>query len=377
MENKQTIEKIRETSEAYLSKVENEDFRQEHSLKDIQFQGDSMMLGGVELNKTAQNKIFNFLRVKSNFSKYSGDMTEADWNSVSSKIKAIQGDKRIVAQYKNEEGTKISNIFPKNTKKKHTDHNSLRSYFDTICDELGQTTINYGFDGMTFQEKSHTFDVTLTDKDTKIDVFNDKGDIWNGGHAFTFTPVSFYARPFFERLVCANGMRAKKFGFDSNIQQTKFNVDKISKTIRKAISEGSNNLHDMVAGSCQHLRNNEVSLAEFYSFRSIFSKDIENKAFRDITDNFFDDSPIYQAYGMNIAEKSNKWKATAKSGINAYDFFNLLTWIASHPSETGLDVEEARVLQLKASNFFFKENFDLEDIAKPINIAYPILQQMQ
>ena len=77
------------------------------------------------------------------------------------------------------------------------------------------------------------------------------------------------------------------------------------------------------------------------------------------------------AQGNNIDAKSAKWKSTADTGINTYDFFNMLTYLASHPNEFKLTAEDQFDLQVKASNLLFKKELDLEDIAGPTKIIYP------
>lgn len=373
--NKETIQKIRRESEQILDKIENDSFKVEYPIKDLRFTGKEMTIKGTPLSKSASNKICNMLRIKSSFGKYYDKMSETEWNKISEKLKDLNGDTTIIAQYK-EGGSVISNIFSKNTKKKHDDGQGLRSYFDTICTSLDKSDIGYEFSGLDFDERSHTFDLSMLNRDAKIDIFGDGGDIWNGGNSFTFTPISFSTKPFFERLICTNGMRSRKHGFGTNVSQAKYNVNSISNAINKAITEGTANLNDIITASGQHLANNNVSLGEFYNFRNHFLRDEDNPNFLKIATNYFNDSPIYKAYGMNLAEKSRKWKSTANTGINAYDFFNLLTWIASHQKQTGITDEEARVLQIKASEFFFKENLDLEDIATPVTVNYPRIHEM-
>jgi hypothetical protein len=91
---------------------------------------------------------------------------------------------------------------------------------------------------------------------------------------------------------------------------------------------------------------------------------------------FFNEKPFFQAYGVNLDEKSKKWKSTADSGINAYDFFNMLTWIASHPGEVKMDRSDRIDLQIQASNLLFKPQYDLEDIATGVTVNYPRLACM-
>jgi len=91
---------------------------------------------------------------------------------------------------------------------------------------------------------------------------------------------------------------------------------------------------------------------------------------------FFNETPFYKAYGVNLEEKSKKWKSTANTGINAYDFFNMLTWIASHPEEVKMDKTDRINLQIQSSNLLFKNQLDLEDVATNVVVEYPRLVSM-
>jgi hypothetical protein len=128
--------------------------------------------------------------------------------------------------------------------------------------------------------------------------------------------------------------------------------------------------------SVQHLKDNNVSLSEFYYYRNFFENRNGEEIYTGLIEKYFNDRPFYQGYGLNIAEKSRKWKSTADSGINAYNFFNMLTWIASHPKEVRMDREDRVQLQIQASNLLFKRELDLEDIATSAKINYPILSAM-
>lgn len=71
---------------------------------------------------------------------------------------------------------------------------------------------------------------------------------------------------------------------------------------------------------------------------------------------------------MNYYAKSN---TDTTHAINAYDFVNLLTWIASHIQESGLNEQDAVELKIAAGNIFFKENFDMMLRAPQKSIKYP------
>ena len=117
-------------------------------------------------------------------------------------------------------------------------------------------------------------------------------------------------------------------------------------------------------------------MAEFYDFRRWFESRNENERYEKIIMNYFDDAPFFKAYGVDITQKSRKWKTTANTGINAYDFFNLLTYVASHPEKIMMDRSDRTDLQIVASNLLFKKELDLEDVATPTKVIYPRLVEM-
>ena len=91
----------------------------------------------------------------------------------------------------------------------------------------------------------------------------------------------------------------------------------------------------------------------------------------DILAKYFDDAIFYDMYGENIKAKSQKWLATANSGINAYDMFNSITFLGSHPDEAKINHDDRVDLQIAATRLLFKESLDLEDVASPVKFTYP------
>ena len=132
----------------------------------------------------------------------------------------------------------------------------------------------------------------------------------------------------------------------------------------------------MLAQAVKHIQTNNISIQEFIEYRNFFKNRNQDDIYDGVISKFFNMNPFYKAYGLNVEEKSRKWRATADSGINAYDFFNMLTWIASHPDKVSVDVEDRLDLQISASNLLFKPSLDLEDIATNVNIEYPRLAAM-
>lgn len=371
MNNKETISEIRERTESVLNKVENESLQREFKVSDIKIKEDQIFLGDTIFADRAKSKILSILKVKRNFSDYAKQMEPGDWRSVSEKIKTSQGDTSLIAQY-NDKGC-IVDMFNKNINKKRPDDMRLRNYVDMICESLSETDQPYSLKDMLFLPQHQQMDISLLNRDADIDIFGNGRDVWHGGTSFTFNELDFRTMPFFERLVCSNGMRSRQNGFVSDIRQTRFNVEKIAYEIRKSINEGGKIHNEMLSAAANHLRTNNASITEFEKFRNFFIKrgGEDNPMYQKIIEQYFDDKPFYNAYGVNIANQSEKWKSTANSGMNAYDLFNLQTWIASHEKESGISATDAIDLQIGASSFFFKNRLDLEDVAQPKSFEYP------
>jgi hypothetical protein len=375
MNNQETILEIRNQSEKILNRVENEKLQQDFRIGEIAISNEKILLHGKELEGRAKAKILSTLKVKKNFSDYAKAMQTQDWLDVSNKIKSSQSETVLIAQY--DDAGKIVNIHNKNLNKKRPDDLRLRSYVDMVCESLAETENTYSLNELKFIPETHRFDISLLNPTVDIDIFGNNKDVWHAGNSFTFNELGFKTMPFFERLVCSNGMRSRDYGFGANVHQSRFNIAKIADEIRKAINSDVKVHMEMITLASRHLSLNNASIAEFEKFRSFFlQRSDDNPSYLKIVEKYFNDQPMYKAYGTNIAEKSQKWKSTANSGINAYDLFNLQTWIASHETESGITPSDAIDLQIAASNFFFKNSLDLEDIATPTNFEYPRLSVM-
>ena len=379
MNNKLTIKEIRDGAKKYLVDIEDKSIKKEWPIAQVNFDDKGMKIDGIPFSQDAVKQMCNIMRLKSNFELYYETMEERDWNLVSNKIKEALGDLIIIAQYANSgAGEFIKEVYVKNTKRKKDEVRGFDFYFDTICDSLSESSIDFSLKSFKFDKSNYKFDVVLMDEDYNMDVFGDNTDLWKGGYCFTFSPTSFETSPYFERLVCSNGMRSKLHGFRSKIDQAKYNETKIGTLIKNSITGDGAYLDELVIANINHLKGNNISLQEFYEYRNFFTKgdmDDNPESFA-VATRYFDDKVFFETYGINVTEKSNKWRSTANSGINAYDFFNLITWLGSHPEETNLTDEESIEIQIKASNLFAKMELDLEDIAEPKEVKYEKVPEM-
>lgn len=372
--NQEVIEQIKQGSTEFLEQLADRS-TSELRIKDLDIDAKGIHHNGVPVKDSALNKIFSMLRVKKNFSDFANKMTEEDWRSVSDKLKAAEGEVKMYGSIvKDSNGNQqIVDVLPFRENKKREDDASHRQYFDWITESLEESEKEYSLKQLNFDVSKDKVELILLNQSDTVDVFGTDTDLWKTGDRFAFTGLQFNYAPFFERLVCTNGNTANQFGFGANISKNTFNNKKIQSVIEKSIKYHSDTLAGTLEQAVQHLKGSNISVKEFYQFREFFVNRNAEGVYDRLLLEYFDDKPFYKGYGMDIASKSNKWKMTADSGINAYDYFNALTYLASHPDEIKLIDNHKAELQIRASDLLFKKELDLEDIATGVKIDYPRL----
>ena len=375
MNNLKTIEQIREQSESAMKLLSNRT-HMHFKVADVDFDGGLVNLNGIAIEGKPLSTVMGAFKAKKEFTAFSHKMLPEDWDSIAQKLKETEGETKMIARVIRDEDGKetISSIFKENETKKFGDSDvNYENYLNWICDSLGRSESNFTLNGFKFNERKSEFGITLLG-DSEFNAFDSGKDFWKSGQNFTFNSVSFKAAPFFERLVCSNGNIVKEHGFNTWINQAKFNTEKIKSVIAKSIEENDNSIERILTENINHVKQYNVSLGEFFNYRNFFAS--KDGKYDSIVEKYFNDRPFYQAYGENIDAKSAKWKSTADTGINAYNFFNMLTYLASHPNEFKLTADDQFDLQVKASNLLFKKELDLEDIATNVRIEYPVLDIM-
>lgn len=371
MNNQLVINEILLKSQEALSSMKERTFT-EFLLKDLDFEN-GINLRGIPLRGQAIAKVLNTIKVKKNFTDMVNKMSPEDWSQVSYKLKQAEGDIKmhgaITQEGENREITWAYNV--NENKKRADDQVNYENYFNWLTESLGETEKIYSLNDFHYNTKDDVFNLTLLEQDSDMDVFGTGLDIWKTGQRFTFSGLYYNYAPFFERLICSNGNVARQYGKSSDISKHRYNNVKIEESIRKSIIQHNSEIPILLSNAVNHLKNNTISLAEFYSYKNFFDSRNENGKYDKILSQYFDEKPFYQAYGVNIKEKSRKWKSTANSGINGYTFFNTLTYLASHPDEVKMDHNDRLKLQIDASNLIFKKEMDLEDIATSVNVNYP------
>ena len=370
MKNEKTIHEIQSQSTAILEKLGDNQVM-DFKIKDLDISS-GIHLGNLPVKGRAVNKIMKALKVRSNFTDFSQKMEPADWDLVSRKLKSTEAETKLYAKIvKDDKGQPEIVDVLKYREKANENPENFKQYFDWMCTTLETSEKEYALKDFRFNTKKDEFEIILLDELNRVDVFGTKDDLWKTGDRFSFNGLQFNYAPFFERLVCSNGNTALEYGYGADIEHSKYSAKKIESVIQKSLGFTSDTLGEQLSKAAQNLKENNVSIAEFYAYRKFFENRNNQEQYNGLIEKFFNDSHFFKAYGVNIAEKSNKWKSTANSGINAYDFFNMLTYIASHPKEISVDRDDRVQLQINASNLLFKRELDLQDIASPIIVDYP------
>jgi hypothetical protein len=330
------------------------------NISDIEIENDKMLIGDAVLSEGATKKVLGRLRVKNNFLELSKSMAHTDWNLVKDKLKRASGSQIVHGRKLGGTVPTIDDIYM--AAPKTTGIMEIDSIFHEVIDSVISTSKNVSLKSTCFLEDKDEVIVTLLENDKLVDIFGNEEDMWKIGKRIVWNGMNFSVSPFYERLVCTNGNTAPQYGFKANISNNKFNIGKIQKILEKEIIMESDSLDEYLIEATNHLKSTNVSVKEFLKFKNMFNED-EHTA---IIKKWLDDSKINKAYGCIASEMPSIWQITADSGRNAYDFFNDLTYIASHPDDVKLTDRERVDLQIKASDLLFKKELDLETVAPKI-----------
>lgn len=378
MKNESVINDIMSNATPILENLNNREIVQ-FKIKEVEL-GEGISLRGIPLVGKAIGRIFYALKVRPNFTDFASKMSTVDFNLISQKLKSAEAETKMYAKIvKNEKGNpEIVECYYHNDKKTQADSSGINSYFEWMTDSLRNSEKEYDLKHFKFNPRTETFDLILLDEteENRVDAFGTGLDFWKMGDRFTFNSLKFDYAPFLERLSCTNGNTALEYGFAADVSHSKFNDRRLESVIQKALGFKNEQLPIILQNATAHLKENNVSLAEFYHYRKFFENLNDDGIYTGLINNYFDDKPFFKSYGEDITRKSQKWKSTANTGINAYDFFNMLTYVASHPKEVRMDQEHRSQLQINASNLLFKKELDLEDIASSVKIDYPRIAAM-
>lgn len=376
MNNTATIEAINNFTTGILEKRSKNDFQEMH-LDDLTVD-EGMKIDGVPLDEASVKVILSSLQLKPGFLDFKKTLSEQDWTLISRKLKEAKGDTifygNVVKTGMDEDDYTITDLTPQNVNKKLTDDLTRTDHIITkITEALGDSDRDYDPHNLGFSNRNNMFSFDLTDKNSEFNPFGDES--WKTGTSFGFNPMSFTSNPFLERLVCSNGMSVRERGsLKTHIRHASFNNEKIAKTILNAINQPAD-IGSIVGPRIDVLSNVNLSVKELFFWRN-YLNNMDEGAYTDLVEKFLPTQPLYKSYSLDVDETPDQWKRTADAGINAYNFLNLLTWMASHLDQTKMDSGDAADLKIMAGEFMFRKEFDLHNMAEKVAVEYPIAPEM-
>lgn len=357
----QTLESLKTFREDVKLKMLNRDIVS-FNIGSISIDNDKMSVNNDELSETAMKKVLAHLRVKNNFLGIGKKLSPSDWTMVKEKLKSATANQIVHARKLQSNGKPlIDDIYmaaPKSTGLLEID-----SIFEEVISSVIGTAKDLSLKQTYFLEDKDEVNITFLEHDSEIDIFGNGEDMWKVGKRVVWNGMNFSIAPFFERLVCANGNTAPQFGFRANISNNKFNINRIKNILEKEITLESESMDKHLTSAAGHLKENNLSIREFLKFKGFFNE----KEHEAIIKKWLDDSYLNRAYGYVVADMPAQWQCTADTGKNAYDFFNDLTYIASHPAEAIMSDRERVQLQIKASDLLFQKQLDLENLAPTLD----------
>jgi hypothetical protein len=344
------------------------------TVSDIKVSPDGLIHNDTPFSKTVQNKILASLALRPKFLSYGEKMSESDWNMVLSKLKDAYGTGGFYATaITTDNHSQYELVYKQQQDKKRDDSGlSVSNIGNLMGDALAITDESFDKGQFSYDILKNKFNIEIL---SAGEVFNPiASDPWRKGHFFSFNDRAFTRMPMFERLICSNGMTTREKRFNASIQQSKFNNDRIAKEINKGILMATDEIESMISMHVQRLKNTNVSVQEFLRMKKYLMK--LNEEQHENVAKLFDERPIFAAYKKSPEEMPVQWRKSADSGLNGYNFLNLVTWIGSHDDVTQFTASEKKDIQIAASNFLFAKEHDLENLAEKVKIEYPVSEIM-
>lgn len=377
MNNKKTIQKIQDWFDEQRQRQPIQRDVIPFNIQDVKIDGSTVQVEDCKFSEKATSKLLDVLSLKEDYESYRDKMEGDDYSVVTNKIKEAAGDRMLYGtlELTPDYTYEVSNLYLKNEKKTRLDDLcNAENAIKNICDALAVSNVEWDLKGKGFDyEKGCLYELHLQNISDPIEAL--KGDMWNQGHVFKFNSTEFKEIPYFERQVCTNGMMKETLGFASNIAKGSWHNEKLNKIVATALSENDTEVAALIQSYANKAIGTEISIAEFEKAMKLF--DSEDSAHAAILDKYFNMAPFYKAYGDGIEKKSAFWKSTAKTGINAYGFVNMLTWIGSHSKDFKIDDAFATLLKVHAGSMFISKRYDMYEYAPNAKVEYPRFSIME
>lgn len=297
---------------------------------------------GNRVSNTALKDLLNIFSVKANLINEIKD-DEEQWQPLHNALSNIKQDRTITAIVDRRDGV---NQIARFIDKSITESSPLnldrgvelmRGYLEAQDTDLDIK--NFSFNPETLQ-----IDLRVQNKQNRIDVFEDGNDIWHGGFGISYGEAKTLAAPYYNRLICTNGMTAAHEIVQRYFQTRMLKQASFNSIIDDVVNRDTANI---CKANSKRLRNVNASLREFFGAKNILNSN------KDLQKTYFDDAEIQEAYKQyGIRYKNKRWLSSANSNVNGYEFFNRLTHCATHQPDIAPSTRIT--LNALASELFFK-----------------------
>jgi hypothetical protein len=314
------------------------------NLRNIHKNGNTFYHNDTTLESSSLKSLLGVLGVKESLvSEIKDDRTQ--WEPLHEALSNIKQDKTVTAVF-SRHNNNITQVINRGIKdEKPIDLTNGLRYTEEF---LKNTNANLELQDFNFDPENICININFKNPDADIDVFGDGKDLWKAGFGLQFHLNKFASSPYFNRLVCSNGMVAAHRMSQRFVNSDELNQRTFDRQVQKYVGPVSN--MDEVKTYCRRLSENNASLREYFGAHdriSSFSKELAEEV--------FPQSEIlgrYRLIGIDARKQNSRWLATANSNVNSYDVFNRLTNVASHRL-TDREIATRMEINRLASDLFF------------------------
>jgi hypothetical protein len=374
MNNKPVIDSVREFAATVGEQLKTTRFSQLHS-NSFDFSNGNITYDGHALSKNAKTQILSMFRLKTGFLDFSSEMQESDWMQVTEAIQSATKNEMYGRISGSDESQTLSEILAVPAKaldnRKGITMMSMQTGFDAICDGLADSTDEWSAQ-LNFDASTHRVECQFVNEASVFNPFSEGNDNWKLGRHFSFNPLGFESFQFFQRLICMNGMTTSEKAKKTYVNRNNFTPGILKRFVTNAFRNLESDAFSEISLRLLESRQTNISVNELLNTKTlidrIFSEHEPNRTqTHPLLSKLFDITYLNMSYELDVTKQSKKWKATADTGKNAYEFINDITWLGSHATEANLPSTEASGLRIMGGNLLFKQ-LDLASIAPQVQL---------
>lgn len=346
--------------------------RSNFSLSDLEFYEGTCLIGNTQLSQKSLKNLMSMFQVKDKFissqnAKLLGPVEIANFINT---IKGLDTGNRLFYSFDDiTEPKQITDIWL-SSRKNNGEFPDYSCYLNMLKEKLNESEIEFSLDTLNFDKPSGSISLSLLSEDTFNVGSNNTNslDEWRNGLFLDFNLFTTQCAPFYSRLICSNGMISKEYMKRMNLDHAKYNQGKLESLLKRFVIDGNfRETQSLMFEKCTIANSTPISVNEFEFSRNLLPETLLDS--NEEVNTKFNLDDVGNDYGVDINEKSIKWKATARVNKTVYEVVNNLTWISARPEEYHITQKEAEKIQLNSSSLLLKKQYDMEDIAtNPYNI---------